>query len=1017
MELAAAALGNLLPKLSTLLSYEYKLQKGVSGEIRFLQAEMESKQAAIDKVSNLPPDQIDGVHKKWARDLKELVYDIEDSIDAFMVRVDAPVHTKPHSFRKFFDRTIGLLTKAKSRHHIADDIQDIKRRIQEVADRREKYKFEATAGQSDRNPIDLRVLACFEETANLVGTDGPAEKISNLLTEGKGEPTKKLMVVSIVGVGGLGKTTIANLVYERLGRQFDCQAFVPVSHKPDMKHIFGSILRQVSEDKCTNTGEKDLDELIRSIRKFLVDKRYLIVIDDIWNTEAWGIIKRALIDKNIGSRVILTTRNMDVAKFASMDGEVCELDALSYEDSRRLLCKRVFNEGEAIYSELEEITKKILNKCGGIPLAIITISSMLARINRTKYKWYGVYNSMGSGLEKDKTLDNMRTILRLSYSDLPYYLKPCLLYLSMFPEDYEIPRSNLVQLWVAEGFVVEKQGSTSYEIGDMYFNELVNRSMIMPVDMDKFGVATACRVHDVILDLIISLSAQENFCTIPDTLHHKSTACKIRRISLQSEQKIEAATANMSHVRSLIVFYNGIQMLPPMSRFSVLRVLSLENIPSKIIQPNDIGSLHHLRYLELGGELEPELLGGIGNLKLLKTLDLRRASIKELPACVVQLRQLEHLLTDSNLNFPDGIGNLTSLQELSVLNVDKAPNALALGKLTELRVLEMKGLDENKSYMETFLQSLSNLGNLSTFKFDDLCGHISLDSVSDQWKGPACLQVFDGNYKTFSELPRWFSSLSELSCLSIWVNVLRQADLQLLGALPMLRYLELQVHPEGTTDERLVIGSDQPFRSLAELKFRHFSRCWLVFGQGVMPRLRRLELYFNVRKRVGGGFDVGLENLTSLKHVVVQVDCRGARRREVEDEETKSRDAVNSHPNHPTLGLGRIYVNSMAERRLLRLPISSNLLTANDERKVEPGVRLGLARRLPKLNHQLLINHLNSNCFCTSPLYFRCSSVSIAREPFCFAAQAKYPLAVSASCSTSAYSFACSHQLLPFCWT
>ncbi|CAL4981374.1 unnamed protein product [Urochloa decumbens] len=799
MELAAAALGNLLPKLSTLLSYEYKLQKGVSGEIRFLQAEMESKQAAIDKVSNLPPDQIDGVHKKWARDLKELVYDIEDSIDAFMVRVDAPVHTKPHSFRKFFDRTIGLLTTAKSRHHIADDIQDIKRRIQEVADRREKYKFEATAGQSDWNPIDLR-----------------------------------LMLFKI--------------------------------------------------------------------------HRYLIVIDDIWNTEAWGIIKRALIDKNIGSRVILTTRNMDVAKFASMDGEVCELDALSYEDSRRLLCKRVFNEGEAIYSELEEITKKILNKCGGIPLAIITISSMLARINRRKYKWYGVYNSMGSGLEKDKTLDNMRNILRLSYSDLPYYLKPCLLYVSMFPEDYEIRRSNLVQLWVAEGFVVEKQGITSYEIGDMYFNELVNRSMIMPVRMDKFGVATTCRVHDVILDLIISLSAQENFCTIPDILHHKSTACKIRRISLQSEQKIEAATANMSHVRSLIVFYNGIQMLPPLPRFSVLRVLSLENIRSKIIQPNDIGSLHHLRYLELRGKLEPELLGGIGNLKLLKTLDLRRASIKELPACVVQLRQLECLLTHSNLNFPDGIGNLTSLQELSLLNVDKAPNALAeLGKLTELRVLEMEGFDENESYMETFLQSLSNLGNLSTLKFDDVSDPDprSLDSVSDQWKGPACLQVFDGGNVIFSELPRWFSSLSELSCLSIWVNVLRQADLQLLGALPMLRYLELQVHREGTTDERLVIGSDQPFPSLAELKFRHVSRCWLVFGQGVMPRLRRLELYFNVRKRVGGGFDVGLENLTSLKHVIVHVGCLGARSREVEDAETKSRDAVGSHPNHPTLVLER----------------------------------------------------------------------------------------------------------------
>ncbi|TKW00376.1 hypothetical protein SEVIR_8G104800v4 [Setaria viridis] len=194
-----------------------------------------------------------------------------------MVRVDSPVHTKPHSFRRFFDRTIGFLTKAKNRHHIADDIQDIKRRIHEVSNRRERFKFEATAAQSDRNQIDPRVLACFEDAANLFGTDGPAEKICNLLIKGKGgAPNNKLMVVSVVGVGGLGKTTIANLVYERLGGQFDCQAFVPMSLKPDMMHILSKILRQVRKDEGTKAGEKVPDELIRSIREFLNNKRYLL---------------------------------------------------------------------------------------------------------------------------------------------------------------------------------------------------------------------------------------------------------------------------------------------------------------------------------------------------------------------------------------------------------------------------------------------------------------------------------------------------------------------------------------------------------------------------------------------------------------------------------------------------------------------------------------------------------------------------------------------------------------------
>nr|TKW00377.1 hypothetical protein SEVIR_8G104900v2 [Setaria viridis] len=346
------------------------------------------------------------------------------------------------------------------------------------------------------------------------------------------------MVVSIVGIGGLGKTTLANSVYQRLKGGFQCHAFVSVSLKPGIKKIFSSILRQVSNKEYQNAEAWNHTELIDEIRSILERKRYFIVIDDLWEENAWKNIKCALVDNNFGSRIIVTTRNINVANFASKD-EVYELDTLSEEDSRRLLCKRVFNEEDGIYSELEEVTKKILKKCGGIPLAIITIASMLASIpNTTKYEWYRVCNSMGSGLEKYKTLDNMRNILHLSYSDLPSYLKPCLLYVSMFPEDYEIPRRHLVRLWVAEGFVAENQGSNSYDIGESYFNELVNRSMIMPVDMDEYGVAGACRVHDMILDLIISLLAQENFCNILDGLHLKSTLCKIRRISLQSEQMI-----------------------------------------------------------------------------------------------------------------------------------------------------------------------------------------------------------------------------------------------------------------------------------------------------------------------------------------------------------------------------------------------------------------------------------------------------------------------------------------------
>jgi len=197
-----------------------------------------------------------------------------------------------------------------------------------------------------------------------------------------------------------------------------------------------------------------------------------------------------------------------------------------------------------------------------------------------------------------------------------------------------------------------------------------------------------------------------------------------------------------------------------LSRFSVLRVLSLNLFPRNN-HPKVLGTFHHLRYLELGGLLETELLEQIGNLQLLKTLNLREASIKELPANIVQLRQLENLLIRRRVGFPDGIGSLRCLQKL--LWVDMcciSPNTLVeLGNLNELRDLSIRGLDLNESYMQTFLHTLSNIRNIRTLNLNGR-GLCSLDCISDGWRVPAHLRSFDGHRLEFPQLPRWFSGLS-----------------------------------------------------------------------------------------------------------------------------------------------------------------------------------------------------------------------------------------------------------------
>ncbi|KAL6660703.1 hypothetical protein ACP70R_001738 [Stipagrostis hirtigluma subsp. patula] len=448
--------------------------------------------------------------------------------------------------------------------------------------------------------------------------------------------------------------------------------------------------------------------------------------------------------------------------------------------------------------------------------------------------------------------------------------------------------------------------------------------MIQPVDMDEKGTATACRVHDMIHDLIISLSAEENFVTVSEGRQVISSVCKVRRLSLQrskrdsdendtgEEKVILQSTVNISHVRSIIAFVDGLLWISPLSRFSALRVLSLRSFPRKNNHPKGLSSLHHMRYLQLRGFFEKEFIEEIGNLQHLKTLDLCDKDIKELPASIVQLRQLECLIVyATGVKFPDGIGNITSLQELSWFSVKESPNALVeLGKLTKLWELSIYGLGENESYVKTFLESLSNLRNIHTLKFSGLM-QCSLDYTSDQWKAPAHLQNIDGSFSVFSELPRWFSYLSELSCLSIKVDALRQNDLQLLGDLPVLRFLKLNVSPKGSTEERLVIGTDQPFRSLTEFMFKHYTRCCLVFAPGAMRKLQRLKLYFEVKRREDGGFNTGLENLTSLKHVTVNVDCEGARFSVVQAFETMIKDAIGMHLNHPTLELSRKFEEHM----------------------------------------------------------------------------------------------------------
>uniref|UniRef100_A0A8R7PPF5 Disease resistance protein winged helix domain-containing protein n=1 Tax=Triticum urartu TaxID=4572 RepID=A0A8R7PPF5_TRIUA len=190
---------------------------------------------------------------------------------------------------------------------------------------------------------------------------------------------------------------------------------------------------------------------------------------------------------------------------------------LNGSHSKRLFLKTIFGSEDCCPDMLRDISYEILKKCGGLPLAINSISHLLARGPINKQEWEKVKRSIGSDLSKSQSLEGMKNILSLSYNVLPGHLKTCLLYLSIFPEDYVIDKERLVRRWIAEGFISEERGQSKQDVAEKYFYELINKNMVQPVDIGHDGKARACRVHDMMLELLISKSAEENFITVVDS--------------------------------------------------------------------------------------------------------------------------------------------------------------------------------------------------------------------------------------------------------------------------------------------------------------------------------------------------------------------------------------------------------------------------------------------------------------------------------------------------------------------
>ncbi|KAL6659386.1 hypothetical protein ACP70R_003426 [Stipagrostis hirtigluma subsp. patula] len=875
---ATGAMKPVLDKLTKLLEEKYTKIKSVRKDIEFLRDELRGMSATLEMLAD--EEELDPVKKEWRDKLRDLSYDVEDFVDTFKTRLD-------HVELKDFEGLIARVMKLKQRSNMANEIKELKKRAIDVSEWHKRYKFVPSAHNSSTF-VDPRLSALYEDIRNLVAIDGPKKDIIDLLKMETVSSTE-VQVVSIYGCGGLGKTTLANQVYQSIKSQYDCSsAFVSVSQNPNWIKILREIAKGVGI--TANTLEDDVKQLIDKIREYLQDKRYFIVIDDIWEAKDWEPIKLALLNNNCGSRIITTTRSTKVADITSSQGGY-EMKPLSFEYSKKLFFKRAFSSENSDYSHLKDVPDRILRKCDGLPLAIITVASMLTD-QHAKCKWDKVLNEIGSALTKNPDAEKMTSILSLSYTSMPHHLRTCLLYLGLFPEDYIIKKQCLINRWIAEGFIQKKDEQSAYETGESYYNELINRCMIQPVNV-KYEQAKACRVHDIILDYIKCKAAAENFVVSLDASKNVYTSeYKARRLCVSNRDGKNGticAGLNLSHIRSLAIF--GLPMQTSFEPFTVLRVLDLsdcEEIENKNLA--SIEKLFHLKYLCLRSWLIAELPEKIGELQHLQTLDVQGTRIKELPLTITKLQRLSHLYVDFDVTFPNGmIVQMHNLEELSQYGIESYEQVMPLqefSKLTKLKTLQITWDFDYLDYSEIIRQSqdiCSYVGILlSSCDLHNLSiknkSHMKLPLQLDSWNpsSPCNLRKLCFKDCAIHKMPNWMGSLGSLQLLHLTILCVRLEDVEILGAIPSLLFLKL--HTAGGTGGRIVVHGGNGFRSLKYFSLE-ISCCGtaLEFEAGSMPKLEHVKLELHVHKMacLNGASSFGIQHLSALRKVEVKIkgDC------------------------------------------------------------------------------------------------------------------------------------------------
>ncbi|PHT52030.1 hypothetical protein CQW23_06492 [Capsicum baccatum] len=502
----------------------------------------------------------------------------------------------------------------QSLQQVAEDIDLIWKESIKIEDKGKQASKESMVQDFPRSSKDI-----LKVKNNMVGRDAQRERLVEHLTRSySGEPK----VIPIVGMGGIGKTTLANEVYNDacICSHFDVCAWATISQQHNVKEILLSLLCSTKSDTLDMNDE---EELANMLQKSLKGKRYFIVLDDIWKREAWDIVRLCFPSENKGSGILLTTRNTEIARDAGTENLSLQMDLMGPDESWNLF-KSVAFANEALPSRFETIGKKIAEKCHGLPLTIAVVAGLL-KSKRAIEDWEIVAKDVKAFFTNDPN-ERCSRVLGLSYNHLTSDLKTCLLHFGIFPEDSEIPVKRLVRSWMAEGFL--KLENDLEGEAEKCLQELVDRCLVLVCKKNLDGTKIrSCKVHDLIYDLCVREIQRENIFIMNEIVLGESDS-ECRYLSMQNMQPFKRVTDDEIDYCPFGLYR---ALLTPVHR--QLRDHDNNNL---LKRTRSIFSFHLERSYSI---LKSELI----HFKLLKVLELRHIEIDNFPLQILSLILLRYL--------------------------------------------------------------------------------------------------------------------------------------------------------------------------------------------------------------------------------------------------------------------------------------------------------------------------------------------------------------------------------------